>query len=86
MHSPKIIAFVGSVRNLPLARRGNCPLGAGLYSYERISRLGVLSMRSTCGAGALDFRDFSGLLGEKENRIGIAQTLPFHPQTPFSLN
>jgi uncharacterized protein (TIGR02284 family) len=27
-------------------------------------------------AGASDFRDFSGLLGEKENRIGIAQTLP----------
>jgi len=28
------------------------------------------------GAGALDFRDFSGSLGEKENRIGIARTLP----------
>jgi uncharacterized protein (TIGR02284 family) len=33
-------------------------------------------MRFTVGAGALDFRDFSGSLGEKENRIGIAQTLP----------
>jgi uncharacterized protein (TIGR02284 family) len=43
-------------------------------------------MRSTCGAGALDFRDFSGLLGEKENRIGIARTLPFHSQTSSQLN
>jgi uncharacterized protein (TIGR02284 family) len=40
------------------------------------SRTPVLGMRFTVGAGELDFRDFSGLLGEKENRIGIAQTLP----------
>jgi hypothetical protein len=33
-------------------------------------------MRFTVGAGELDFRDFPGLLGEKENRIGIARTLP----------
>jgi len=33
-------------------------------------------VRFTDGAGALDFRDFSGSLGEKENRIGIARTLP----------
>jgi uncharacterized protein (TIGR02284 family) len=35
-------------------------------------------MRSTDGAGALDFRDFSGSLGEKENRTGIARTLPLY--------
>ena len=29
-------------------------------------------------AGALDFRDFSGSPGEKENRIGIARTLPLN--------
>src|ERR1035441_2245302 len=33
-------------------------------------------------AGALDFRDFSGSLGEKENRTGIARTLPFQPAQP----
>jgi hypothetical protein len=31
----------------------------------------------TFGAGASDFRDFSGSPGEKENRNGIARTLPF---------
>ncbi len=31
-------------------------------------------MRFADEAGALDFRDFSGLLGEKENRTGIAWT------------
>lgn len=35
-----------------------------------------MRMRLTVGAGELDFRDFSGSLGEKENRIGIARTLP----------
>jgi len=30
--------------------------------------------------GALDFRDFSGSPGEKENRIGIARTLPPYPK------
>jgi hypothetical protein len=32
-------------------------------------------MRLTVETGALDFRDFSGSPGEKENRIGIARTL-----------
>lgn len=36
----------------------------------------IPATRFTVGAGALDFRDFSGSLGEKENRIGIARTLP----------
>jgi uncharacterized protein (TIGR02284 family) len=36
-------------------------------------------------AGALDFRDFSGSLGEKENRTGIARTLLLNP-TPRNRN
>ena len=32
-------------------------------------------------AGALDFRDFSGSPGEKENRTGIARTLPLNSPT-----
>jgi uncharacterized protein (TIGR02284 family) len=37
--------------------------------------------RSADGAGALDFRDFSGSLAAKENRTGSHQTLLFHSAT-----
>jgi hypothetical protein len=38
----------------------------------------TVTARLKDGAGALGFRDFPGLPREKENRTGIARTLPFH--------
>jgi uncharacterized protein (TIGR02284 family) len=41
----------------------------------------VFGVRFADGVGAPDFRDFSGSPGEKENRTGIARTLPLNPTT-----
>ena len=51
----------------------NAPVCTALYLKER--SVGTVARNR---AGALDFRDFSGLLTAKENRIGSRQTLLNH--------
>ena len=71
--APSSASFFLSLRGKKQA--GNRSLESGLYKQRALlGRTGLASLHSR--AGALDFRDFSGLLGEKENRIGIARTLP----------
>jgi hypothetical protein len=74
--APSFASFFPSPRRKKQA--GNRSLESGLYKQRALSgHAGLASLHSR--AGALDFRDFSGLLGEKENRIGIARTLPIFP-------
>jgi hypothetical protein len=63
---------------------GNGMPGASFYFWERICSP-ALPVRSSDGAGASDFRDFSDLSPAKENRTGSRWTLLFSSSSLQSL-